>query len=201
MVLDRKVAKEILEGYKERDLREIAEEYSFHINPSNKGWQGQLIERILGLAPNPEQAPDFDEWELKMIPIKCTNDGGLFKETMAITMINEEHIRKHVFEDSHLLAKLKSLLLVVRVCCDKPDGKSFIKQVDEFDLEDDPELYQGVKDDYDLIRQRLLNNEELCSKLGNYIQPRTKGRGGNAARTRAFYARKTFLRRMVNISI
>ena len=64
--------------------------------------------------------------------------------------------------------------------------------VKAFDL-GDTELFQTVEADYNLIREAILDGVPLTGSMGKLIQPRTKGQGGAAPKTRAFYARKEFL--------
>jgi hypothetical protein len=41
--------------------------------------------------------------------------------------------------------------------------------------------------------------KKLSGKMGKYIQPRTKG-SGHGSISRAFYARKSFLREFINLN-
>ena len=65
-----------------------------------------------------------------------------------------------------------------------------------FDLETQIEIREQLKKDYDTIREHFMKNDTLdgTSKLGVYLQNRTKGKGGNAPKTRAFYLRTNFIR-------
>ncbi len=60
-----------------------------------------------------------------------------------------------------------------------------------------------VKQDYNLVREYIRDTcrgfDALSGKLGTYIQPRTKG-PGHGSTSRAFYARKEFLRLYVNLN-
>lgn len=66
-----------------------------------------------------------------------------------------------------------------------------------FDL-DDHALMSDIHADYDLIRATLQTGQLLSGRLGQWIQPRTKGAGGNAPKTRAFYARTDLVARLVD---
>ena len=74
-----------------KDLRPMADEYKIPVwknGRENKGWAGLVIEHYLGLPQNSRQAPDFGDWELKVVPLRKDADGNLrVKESMAITML------------------------------------------------------------------------------------------------------------------
>jgi hypothetical protein len=74
-------------------------------------------------------------WELKSIPLKCKKSGELaFKETMAITMIDPVNVCQKEFEESHLLAKLKKIVVVARTVGKHVDEPSYLHSVIGFDL-------------------------------------------------------------------
>jgi len=148
---------------------------------------------------NSAQSPNFGSWELKSIPLKYKKDGTLtFKETMAITMIDPVNVLQKEFEQSHLLAKLRKIVVVARTVGANVDEPSYIHSVVEFNLEG--ELYDAVKNDYDLVRNTIQEKgfNSLTGKMGYYIQPRTKG-AGHGSKTRAFYARPRFLKLFIKI--
>jgi DNA mismatch repair protein MutH len=168
----------------------------------NKGWAGHVFERYLELPINSAQSPNFGSWELKSIPLKHKKNGELtFKETMAITMIDPINVCQKEFEDSHLLAKLKKAVVVVRIVGEHVSDPTYIHSIVELDLIGD--LYQSVKKDYDLVRQVLQDPKQgfdaLTGKMGVYIQPRTKG-AGHGSKSRAFYARPLFLKQFVSLT-
>ena len=59
-----------------------------------------------------------------------------------------------------------------------------------------------MKADYDLVRQaiREVGFQALTGKMGVLVQPRTKGPGHGSV-SRAFYARKEFVRRILGIPV
>ncbi len=186
-----------------RDLHEIAKEHNVPVvGPSgkvNKGWAGHAIERYLGLQINSSRAPNLGSWELKVIPLKRNSQGELvFKETMAVTMIDGPHIVRQPFSQSHLLCKLQRMVVVARTVGKDAHKPSIIHAVGEFRL--DGPLYKAVKADYDKIRKLVTKEgiDALSGKMGAYIQPRTKG-PGHGSRSRAFYARIKMLNLVVDI--
>ena len=67
----------------------------------------------------------------------------------------------------------------------------------EFDLSD-PEIYQQVRADYELVRKTIIRNgfSALSGSMGVLVQPRTKG-PGHGSISRAFYARSHFVARIL----
>ena len=194
-----------LNELKGHDLHRLAEKYEITVTTPdghvNKGWAGHVFERFLGLQLNSAQSPNFGSWELKSIPLKRLASGLLaFKETMAITMIDEYHVKQTPFAESHLLSKLKKAVVVARVVGNSYAEPTYVHSVVEFDLTG--ELYNAVKNDYDTVRECLNDPmrgfSALTGSMGTYIQPRTKG-AGHGSKTRAFYARPLFLSRFIKL--
>ncbi len=202
--MERNIAIEKLQTLNGQDLHHLAQKYEITVNKNgkiNKGWAGHVIERFLGLPINSAQSPNFGSWELKSIPLNRKKNGELrFKETMAITMIDDYHVKNTTFENSHLLSKLKKFVCVARTVGSNYDQPTFIHSVVPFDLTD--ELYEEVKDDYNIIRDCILDPSRgfnaLSGSMGKYIQPRTKG-AGNGSTSRAFYARPLFLAQFIDL--
>jgi len=184
-----------------QDLRELANKYGvtvFKEGKKNKGWAGHVIERYLGLPINSAQSPNFGSWELKTISLKYLKNGELtVKETMAITMIDPYNVKRTDFENSHLLAKLKKQVIAARIWLDINEPTSILYAVTSFNL-DDSKVYQQVKNDYNLVRNAIIENgfTSLTGRMGVYIQPRTKG-AGHGSISRAFYARTSFLKKLI----
>ena len=186
-----------------RDLRELADEYEVTVfkdgGGKNKGWAGQVIEKYLGFSNNSLQAPNAGSWELKLISLKYLKSGKLtVKETMQVTQFNPDNVRQTGFENSHLLAKLRHVVIGARIWESTQDEKSIFYGMTTFDLLDNLEVYNQMKDDYNLVRETIRTRgfSALKSGMGKYIQPRTKGRGHGSI-SRAFYARKPFLNQFV----
>jgi len=152
--MERSEAIEKLKQLEGKDLHELAKEYDVTVLSAdgkvNKGWAGHVCERYLGLPINSSQSPNFGSWELKSIPLKRLRDGSLsFKETMAITMIDEYNVKRTCFEESHLLAKLKKAVIVSRIVGASYDEPTFVHSVTGIDLSG--KLYEGVRADYELV--------------------------------------------------
>lgn len=203
--MERETAVSRLKELEGRNLHELASIYGVTLRNSlgnvNKGWAGHVCERHLGLSINSKQEPDFGTWELKVVPLKQLRLGGwVYKETMAITMIDPKHVETHSFLESHLYAKLQKFVLVVRTVGDHVDEPSFVKTVTSIDLEGS--LLKQVEADYDEVRGCLLDYSRgfaaLTGSMGIYIQPRTKG-PGHGSISRAFYARTSFLEKVAPV--
>lgn len=119
------------------------------------------------------------------------------KETMAITMIDPYNVERTEFEDSHLLAKMLKMVIAARIWESKEEKSSILHSVTTFDL-DEPEIYNQVKEDYELVREMIIKKGfgALSGHMGKFVQPRTKGQG-HGSKTRAFYARVPFLKKII----
>ena len=185
-----------------KDLRPLAEEHRVTVwknGRKNKGWAGDVLERHLGLAKNSRQAPDFGDWDLKLVSLKRRGDRLVVKETMAITMIEPANVIETPFEHSHLLDKLQRLVVPAREWVDEQETRSPLVKVVIFDL-GDGELFRAVQEDYEVIRAALKQRgvRGLTGSLGKLVQARTKGPGGGSV-SRAFYAREHFVARMLSL--
>ena len=201
--LDRKEGVRRINLLAGRDLRAMADQYRILVWKSgreNKGWAGLVIEHYLGLPQNSRQEPDFDDWELKVVPLRKDFDGKLgVKESMAVTMLEPAEVLANKFEDSHLYDKLRSMVVVSRIYEGAQELHSVLHAAAEFDL-DDPKINEQVKDDYETIRQRIraTGTDSVTGALGKLVQARTKGRG-HGSTTRAFYARPIFVAHTLNL--
>jgi len=186
-----------------RDLRLMADQYRIPVWKSgreNKGWAGLVIEHYLGLPQNSRQEPDFPGWELKVVPLRRDLTGALrVKESMAVTMLEPAEVLANKFEDSHLYDKLRSMVVVSRIYESASELHSILHAAAEFDL-DDPKIHEQVKEDYEMIRQRIRATgiDSVNGDLGRLVQARTKGRG-HGSTTRAFYARPIFVAHILNL--
>jgi len=201
--MNRNEATEKLREIIGEDLVNLAEKYGvtlFKDGKKNKGWVGHIVERHLGLPINSLQSPDFEDWELKTISMKKLKSGLIVpKETMAITMINSGHVVNNDFKNSHLKQKLDKLLIISRIWYATTEPKSELLKAFQFNIEDNRELYVEIEADYEETRECLKTKGFSCltGKMGKWIQPRTKGQGNGAPITRAFYARTSFLKKIL----
>lgn len=201
--MTRERAMEILKPRIGKDLRPIADELGVTVwknGNKNKGWAGMVIERLLGHPQDAEQAPDFGAWELKVVPIVRNAQGHWqVKETMAITMIDPKNVAETPFEHSHLLDKLRALLVCAREWVNEKDEQSRLIKLGTFDLADG-ETFRQVQADYDLVRKSIREEgaKALTGWMGNLVQPRTKGPGHGVV-SHAFYARTMFIAKMLKL--
>jgi DNA mismatch repair protein MutH len=201
--LDRREAVRRINLLAGKDLRALADEYKIPVwknGRENKGWAGLVIERYLGLSQNSRQAPDFGDWELKVVPLRKDANGNLrVKESMAITMIEPAEVLAGKFEDSHLYDKLRSMVVVSRIYESSQEIHSLLHAAAEFDL-DDPKIHAQVKADYEQIREKIRVGgiDSLTGDLGKLVQARTKG-AGHGSTSRAFYARPVFVAHILNM--
>jgi len=171
------------------DLVTLADEYGVTIwkeGHLNKGWAGQVIERHLGLPFNACQQPNFGSWELKLVSLKRLKSGRIVpKETMAITMIDPVDVERTPFEQSHLLAKLQSMVVCARMFESREEKSSRLVRVGTFDV-GDQQLYDQVKADYEDVRETIRNKgfDALTNRMGALVQPRTT-EPGDGSKSRA----------------
>lgn len=202
--MERKDAIRKLRELEGQDLRKLADRYKVTVwkeGKLNKGWAGHVIERYLGLPINSAQSPNFGSWELKIVPLKRLRASEVVvKETMAITMIDPVNVSQKEFEESHLLTKLKKIVVCARMFESKEEKSSLLMKVSTFDL-DNPAVYQQVKADYNIARNTIKQKgfDALTGKMGVLVQPRTKG-PGHGSTSRAFYARKHFVAHILGLS-
>jgi DNA mismatch repair protein MutH len=194
----------ILKPYVGKDLRPIADERGVTVwknGRKNKGWAGMVIEKLLDHPQDADQAPDFGTWELKVVPIVRNAQGHWqVKETMAITMIDPKNVAATPFEHSHLLDKLRALLVCAREWLNDQDEHSRLVKLGVFDLSDG-ETFRQVQADYELVRKTIRDEgaKALTGWMGHLVQPRTKGPGHGVV-SHAFYARTAFVARMLKLT-
>ena len=105
-------------------------------------------------------------------------------------MLDPVEVTSKSFEDSHLYTKLRKIIAVARIWESKEEQSSICHSVNAFEL-DGTKLFQHVADDYESIRRTIREEgfQKLTGKMGQLVQPRTKGTGYGST-SRAFYARK-----------
>jgi len=163
---------------------------------ANKGKPGNYLEELTGI-PQSSECLDCIDGEVKVFPLKKLRTGIIApKETIAVCMINKDDLVETDFYESRCYKKLSNVLFVGYY---REDDKITYMQPTLFNLDAHSEIKKQLKNDYDTIREYFMKNNTLegTSKLGVYLQNRTKGQGGNAPKTRAFYLRTAFIRRWV----
>ncbi|WKZ29970.1 MAG: MutH/Sau3AI family endonuclease [Candidatus Dojkabacteria bacterium] len=196
-IITRKTAIDNLQKYVGHDLSEWATKFeitSFKEDKQNKGWKGQVLERLAGLTNNNSPAPNGIGFELKSVSYVLRNGVYLPRETMAITMINQKQLIDTPFFESHCWDKLKSLILCAVEWKGKMTKHPKLLDVASFDLLTTDTIVKEIEADYEFIRNKLIISgfESLTGKDGKWIQARTKG-PGHGSISRAFYARKSLL--------
>jgi len=200
LIITRQVAIDNLKKYIGKDLRKLALKFSittFETGKQNKGWKGLILERLAGLENNVSKAPNGLSWELKSVSFHNKKDILIPKETMAITMINPEELKKHEFFESHCWAKLKSIIFCAVMWHGHDAKNAELIKVVSLDFLETDELIQEIKADYDFIRNKLITKgfEALTGADGKWIQARTKG-AGHGSISRAFYARTGLVKKI-----
>lgn len=207
-IITRATAIKNLKKYIGKDLRRIAKEIgitTYETGKQNKGWKGLVLERLTGLQTNVSKAPNGLSYEVKSVAFHHKGRELVPKETMAITMINQEELKVHSFFESHCWAKLKSIVFCAVMWHGRNSESGELLKVASFDFAEDDKLIKEIKADYDLIREKLIKYgfESLTGKDGKWIQARTKGVGGVNPRTgkprpktRAFYARTGLVKKI-----
>ena len=186
------------------DLKAIALKYkitTYETGKQNKGWKGLVLERLAGLENNVSKAPNGLTYELKSVTFIHKNNKLFPKETMAITMINPTELKKESFFESHCWSKLKTII----ICAVEHNGinshEAKLLSVASLDFTEDDSIILEIKNDYDFIRNKLITQgfECLTGKDGRWIQARTKGPGHGSV-SRAFYARKALVQKIIEIA-
>lgn len=165
---------------------------------SNKGKPGNYLEELTGI-PRSSECLDCTDGEVKVFPL-VKNKQGVFspKETIAVTMINREDLIKDEFTNSKVYKKLSNVLYVPYFR--EGDNITYLRPT-IINLETNTDIKAQIKEDYDNIRNHLIHNDTLVnsSRIGMYLQNRTKGAGGDKPKTRAFYLRTHFIKSFINI--
>ena len=187
-----------------KDLRQLAKEHgitTYETGKQNKGWKGLVLERLAGLQTNVSKAPNGLSWELKSVSFHYVKGEYVPKETMAITMINPDELKKDDFFKSHCWAKLKAIIFCAVEWHGKNAEQAELIKVANLDFAETDELIKEIKADYDFIRQKLIAKgfKALTGKDGKWIQARTKG-AGHGSISRAFYARTSLVKKIFEIA-
>ena len=165
----------------------------------NKGKPGIHLEKITGI-PQTSNCLDCIDGELKTVTIVRNKAGKLVpKETIAVTMLNQDDLRNNDFNNSKCFMKLKRVLIVPYLRTG--DNVQYMTPT-LIDASQDAykAIYAEIEKDYNSIRAQFLADKTLHSATGNYLQNRTKG-AGHGSTSRAFYLRKKFVEDYVPLSL
>ena len=197
--ITRREAVDILTPYLGKNLRPIAENYGFvspYIVPKNKGWAGHTVEALLGKKPDNDQAPDFGDWELKVIPTQYNEKQRslTLKSDLAITMFQAKNVYESSFEESHLFAKTQHMLIALRIYHEISESYSPLYALAIYDLQST--LKDKIKEEYDNIRWLLREQGimGLKSFQGQYLAIHTKGKSTHHW---SFYAQRRWVSEML----
>lgn len=193
-----------------RNLYELAQSHAVTIRKQgrlNKGWVGQVVEKMAACEAGNAQRRDGVDFELKSTSlIKSSADAGgwIPKETIKVTQLSPEAMLTETFESSSLWDKLQRLILVG--CHHESEEICRVVAIDAVDI-DDPELVAGIRSFWEEVRYNLCSGElPEIPNLGTsegYLQLRPTGTGKNFSRcpvtgrlfpARAFYATKRLIR-------
>jgi len=203
-IVTRATAIKNLKRYIDQDLAKLAENYgvtTYKNGKQNKGWKGLVLEKLAGLETNVSKAPNGLSYELKSVAFHYVKGKLEPKETMAITMINPQELKKDDFFKSHCWAKLKSIVFCAVMWHGRNSKKAELLKVESLDFLENDDLIKEIKADYDFIREKLIKKgfKSLTGKDGKWIQARTKG-PGHGSISRAFYARKELVKKIFEIA-
>ena len=164
---------------------------------ANKGDAGLLLERLTGI-PTSSALLDALDGEVKIFPVKTLRNGERVpKETVAVTMLNHEALASTCWDESHCATKLRRVLFVPY---EREGDHIRLLPPILFSQESHAELFVALAADYASIQTEWLTKGELHGHTGVLMQSRTKGPGGNAKKTRAFYLRPAFLKQVVELN-
>lgn len=166
---------------------------------SNKGKPGNYLEELTGI-PTSSECLDCTDGEVKAFPVKKLKNGKFSpKETIAVTMLNKENLINDEFINSKVYKKLSNVLYVPYF---REDNMITYMSPTIINLDDNINIKEQIKEDYDNIRDFVNKNKSLegSSSIGVYLQNRTKGAGGNNPKTRAFYLKTKFIQENININ-
>jgi DNA mismatch repair protein MutH len=115
-------------------------------------------------------------------------------------MINENELTATNFYESKCYKKLSNVLFVSYYR--EHDNIRYMQPV-IFNITSNVEIKEQLHKDYENIREYFMNNNTLkgSSKVGIYLQNRTKGQGKDAPKTRAFYLKTRFIMYILKINI
>lgn len=203
-IITRKQAISNLKRFIGQDLAKLAKSQgitTYETGRQNKGWKGLVLEKLAGLQTNVSKAPNGLSYEIKSVSFYYVKAKLTPKETMAITMINPEELRDQPFFESHCWKKLKSMVFCAVMWHGKNSTNAELLQVTSLDFTKSDDIIKEIEADYEFIRNKLKKQGfgSLTGRDGKWIQARTKG-SGHGSISRAFYARKSLVNKIFELS-
>ena len=180
----------------------------FHLPvTSNKGLPGLLLENFAGI-PSSSACMDCRDGELKLYPVKRLKRNGksnvagdlVPKETVAITMMKPEQLLVTPWNYSHVREKIEQVLFIAYYRDNDYITFPYMHHMSFYNPEH-YEYYKTFARDYYMIKEHYRMNGTISGDIGKYIQYRTKGRGGSAPKTRAFYFRTNVMNSLEKIEL
>jgi hypothetical protein len=178
------------------DLRALSDRFGLTragLSPLNKGWAGLTVERLLGLAQNNDQGPDFGDWELKVIPLRRVKrsaqvEWGL-KGPLALTQCQLKQLSAQSFEESLLWRKIQRLLIVARLYHGPEEERSELFGLAPFDIEG--ALRSELEREYEEMRWSLRSQGLIALKeyQGRLLSLQDQGEQSGWS----FYAKRPFV--------
>lgn len=158
---------------------------------TNKGCVGILMEKLAGI-PQTSNIVDCADGEVKSFPLKMSRGTIVPKETVAVTMVQPESLLTVPFSESNAYKKLARTLYLPLL----RDGDMVTLQTPVLHtIDPGSPLFLVLEGDYNAIcaAYRETNTLVGSTRLGQYLQTRTKG-AGHGSTSRAFYLRTGFLK-------
>ena len=203
---------DIISHSKGKTIGQIKDELNIERSRMVKGASGLIVEKLLGIENNNRDGADIPEigCEIKILPLQQNRNGEIkAKEPTAIQMINYIEVAQETWETAKLRGKIALTFWVVYLA--KKDGRALNQNdyviVDYF-LDHPDDVQNGIfKNDWEEIQNYIKTGraDELSCSMGEYLEPKTKGRnnldktdapdgrGGTIrARRRAFYYKKNY---------
>lgn len=173
-------------------LHSLFGDAAVNLKRNGKGGLGQMVEELFfGYNINSKRESDFKEanLELKCTPLLKSSDNNSYriKERLVCTMIDYFDIAHTGFEDSHLIAKCRLMLLLFYL---HVSGKAIydyeflfriLWEIPEKDL-------LLIKQDYDTIASKVRNGEAHLLSEGDtlYLGACRKGQKGDSPQDQPF---------------
>lgn len=212
-----KTFEQVCDEYDERHNFDMVleENYAYaHENKNRKGGLGELIEeRYFHYQANNDSRPDFHEAgvELKVTPYKINQNKSISaKERLVITMIDYFSVVDETFENSHLWAKSRLILLIYYLY--QKELESRLKYRIDFVKLFSPseEDLQIIKQDFEVIVSKIKAGKahelsggdtlylEACPKASTAADRRKQPFSDELAKPRAFAFKTSYMTYVLN---